>query len=644
MSREDGFVLRFELIACARCGMQRVRGVTCPDCGFEPAGWEVDQHRLDRERQTAGVLEQLDSDPDAPALSSWSLSEDGLFGDFALLLRNLLSSIRELTQPSGSSWRLRELVGEFVELRALVRRVAHRRPFIAQAHTARTAIAHIEQTLREYLDALTAATPLAAQRHAELAQRGIDATAAALNTLEEQRAEQDEIDTASSSAMFKSMFRGVLAHTGMTFLQLMEQAEQRTSDLLHVDAKSGVEIQLLIAERFAAASMDSVAFEAKYVASYEAFTRRSGALTSLAAATPELLEDFVDAQIDVFNACWAFLHRVQHAQTTRQATEALLDVAVSLVEGPGALLVRTLLLATGVKHASYLKLRDGNATDHLGRAQQEPTLAPLVAGLDAHLRIARSHNLVRYDEDGITATAKRITRRIALDELGDSVIEGLESVLAGTIALRQAYAQANIEIQDLDLLGQLGVAPDDIAEIAVHLMTGQEVEASFDQRTLVVNLASASTFHLTSIAAGLATILRECNDFLIACGHGTDRNELTGSLEVFRNPDKPSSEFATQLQLIRICLALQLNGQPAIGRGQLRKWAATKAVDALSSPDRESFQEVRSLLNLARESQDSELEALMRNCMRWLRLQQGDATTVHALSVWTLSDVDWEAP
>ena len=56
----------------------------------------------------------------------------------------------------------------------------------------------------------------------------------------------------------------------------------------------------------------------------------------------------------------------------------MLDLQSAMVEGPGALVVRTFLLVLGLKSKPYAKLKAGNATEDLRDARRDPRLAPLL--------------------------------------------------------------------------------------------------------------------------------------------------------------------------------------------------------------------------------------------------------------------------
>jgi hypothetical protein len=83
------------------------------------------------------------------------------------------------------------------------------------------------------------------------------------------------------------------------------------------------------------------------VEAFRLLDQHASPLAAIAQATPELIADLVDAQISIFDSCWNMFHSIRNAQTMRLAAEAVLDLQSALVEGPGALVVRTFLLVLG---------------------------------------------------------------------------------------------------------------------------------------------------------------------------------------------------------------------------------------------------------------------------------------------------------
>ena len=82
----------------------------------------------------------------------------------------------------------------------------------------------------------------------------------------------------------------------------------------------------------------------------------------------------------------------------------MLDLQSALVEGPGALVVRTFLLVLGLKTKPYANLKAGNATEDYATPGATRGSPHCPEGLDDHLRTAKSHHTVRYTDRSVIAT------------------------------------------------------------------------------------------------------------------------------------------------------------------------------------------------------------------------------------------------
>jgi hypothetical protein len=58
----------------------------------------------------------------------------------------------------------------------------------------------------------------------------------------------------------------------------------------------------------------------------------------------------------------------------------------------------------------------------------------------------------------------------------------------------------------------------------------------------------------------------------------------------------------------------------------------------------ETSRRIRCLIQLAQEAGDPELEALMREAMRWVRTNVGNQTVLERLNRWRFAGVDWNMP
>jgi hypothetical protein len=655
MSKKPGaFSIRFQTITCERCSTKRIRGVTCPACGQRAAEWEIDQDMLKRRRLVGGLLDKLDARPETEPPAPWQLTDE-VFQEFLDLHDPLFNGLQEVNQPDGTGEALSRFTDDFVDLRTRIERTQHRRPHIALAISAASGIHHIEQVLRHYLAALQVPTPIEAQRHGDQAQSHLDQAGNAAAALAERRDSLDQIEISSSGAMLHSMLAARMERTGETPLEMFANAEGRVAELLSIQPNTGYELPFLLAEDIASVELDAARFTKTYVEAFHLLHQHASQLAAIAQATPELIVDLVDAQISIFDSCWKGFHSIRNAQTTRQAAEAMLDLQSELVEAPGALVVRTFLLVLGLKTKPYAKLKAGNATEDLRDARRDPRLAPLLEGLDDHLRTAKSHHTVRYTERSVIATtASRGSLEYDHDHLIDLVLEGLESTLACMLALRQALDQAGVDVDDETLPEEMGIPLVELAAITLGIITGVDTHVTINDGEILVEVVGDLQSGLVSLAVALGPALSEARRFRIVHEHEGRTRELTGPTTAIRSWSKRADDFDDQLQLMRLCLRLRVNGVRAVDRDQLRTWSSAMAIDALherslgSAESRavivETSRRIRCLIQLAQEAGDPELEALMRESMRWVRTNVGNQTVVERLNRWRFAGVDWNMP
>lgn len=641
------FDIPYRRIECARCQATRVRGLACPDCGRLPDTWEIDDHAQRRQQVVPRLERLMDEQPSAASWRSLEQFRHEVFEELQPILPTLFRAIRSFVQGDDDGAGLEAAIAGFVQLRERIRRVDCRRPFLLLARTTGGIVDEIEQMLRCYLGALTANVPLRAQQLAEDAQTHINRAAAHLDAFNTRAdADSDLVDTTSSALLIESIYANYMARTEATLEQVLAQGEQRIADLLGVPGNTEAGLQLLLFEDYAAANLDHDRFLGTIAAAHRLFITHGAELVRLTAASPELLQDYVDVQIGVFNSAWRIIHTTSTAQTDRQVIEAALDLEVELVEGAGALITRLLLLLVGHKTTTYSNLKKGNATDDLRTARQHrPDLEPLLAGLDGDIRNAKAHRQVQYAGSTVTITPRSGSRTIEVEELLDILLKGIESMLACLVALRQALADLHIHAHDENFLHDIGVSTIDLSEIALRLMTGAETTIDVDQSNLVIDLVGdIGTWSLFSLVASLGPLLNEHDGYRLTHTDGSTSRTVSGPTDPYRG-GTPAQEFDKQLRCIRVALTSRLNDQPWLNRDQLRKWAAVKATDALHMPDlRQAMRQTRSLVTLAHEAGDHDLEQLMRDCMRWQRLGESDLHVVDRLQPWVASDIDWEAP
>jgi hypothetical protein len=309
----------------------------------------------------------------------------------------------------------------------------------------------------------------------------------------------------------------------------------------------------------------------------------------------------------------------------------------------------------GLKTKPYAKLKAGNATEDLRDARRDPRLAPMLEGLDDHLRTAMSHHTVRHTERSVIATtASRGSVEYEYDHLIDLVLEGLESTLACMLALRLALDQAGVEVDDETLPEDIGIPLVGLAEITLGLITGVDTRVTVNDDEILVEVVGDLQSGLVSLAVALGPALNEARRFRIVHEHEGRTRELTGPTKAIQNWSKRADDFDDQLQLMCLCLRLRVDGDRAVNRDQLRTWSSAMAIDALQERSLgriqseavvvETSRRIRSLIQLAQEAGDPELEALMREAMRWVRTNIGDQSVLERLRRWRFAGVDWNMP
>jgi hypothetical protein len=118
-----------------------------------------------------------------------------------------------------------------------------------------------------------------------------------------------------------------------------------------------------------------------------------------------------------------------------------------------------------------------------------PRLAPLLEGLDDHLRTAKSHHTVRYTERSVIATtASRRSLEYDHDHLIDLVLEGVESTLACMLALRQALDQAGVDVDDEALPEGIGIPLVELVAITLSLLTGVDTQVTMNDDEILVEV------------------------------------------------------------------------------------------------------------------------------------------------------------
>ncbi len=626
------FQLAFAQIACSGCGVTRIRGVECADCGRRPKAWEIDTSSVVRRRaaaQAQAVLLQAVAPASAGSVGATEFLHaevfarlDGWTGAFF----QAMAAVAKGEGPQG----LEAVLTEFVELRDLVHAADARRPFGALVKALRELVDELQSMVSAYLAALLASTPLQAQRQATLAQQHLDRAAELIGQTGDIAVSVGQLSKERDPAQIQSLL-----------LARALQAYQ-ASDLLALEAAGRDKLQVVTSSRGALGS--GLLFATTHVLAQHLFDpdrfcevlnrsytvlRSNPTVLENLAATPVFKEDLVRAVLELFDGCMEAAHTVDNAVHTRQAGRALLGVAASLVEGPGRVIAAVLLLACGRKSASYANLRHEMGTKLVNVAQEESALRGLLDGLDSDLRTGRAHALAHYEQDAVVIERKSKTRRVEWRDVIDGVFQGFESVLACQLALLQVLGELGGSSFGLnDLWRTLGITYEQMAVALLLAMQYQEIGITANGTRWHIEARGGSDTPLPIVVIMLQPYLPEgVNELVFTAHRGNVTHVLSGPVAPWSELSKaPADSEAQQIAFIRAHLTWIYDGVPWLSIAYVRWWTAVQASHTLNAAPSVAVARLRSLRELARTAEDDTLVWALTGVIRHARLGvDGDA-------------------
>ncbi|GHH81607.1 hypothetical protein GCM10018781_64620 [Kitasatospora indigofera] len=611
-----------------------MRSLACPDCGRRPEPWEVDHRRQARVKAVQNALRLLDIPPasaspgDAP-----SSVPSGVLREVPGWLDDFLAAARCVAKGSpGCEDLLAESVVSLTRLRDHTAGAIRRRPQLAQVDLACQAVDSMEQILRTLLEALSSPSPLAAQTCAVAAQRRLDVLA----ELTEEAAWMSRTALKFDGAESVEDVVNVLFAQGFEFYG--------ASDLYGLNAAGLEELEGVLGARAPGAS--GLMFALHGVFARTMFDRRRfndlvgqahALLTAhadgvLALVADSVFEDDLRAGLlEVFDSCTQISMVLRQSHIPRHAGRALLDVAASLLEGPGRVLASMIMLASGRKSRPYAKLRHDDATAIVRAAQQDPELADLFQGLDCDLRNAQAHASARYEDDRLVMDLRSTSRAIPWDEVLDGTLQAQEALLAWQVALTAMLAGHGISgYGTLDLHQLCGFAGQRrMIAILLEGMGCRDVLVTPGPSHWQIDAGTAARsgpIFLGGLVTAMLRFLPGTADTLSLTVRLPDGpHSLGGPLEPWRDfTSHPSDSNEYVTGMIRASLMWTHNGKPYLPGDVLRRWAAQQALEAADRPLPARVRRMRELKALAAVAEDAPLHGALAAAIRAVRLGQPD--------------------
>ncbi|MER5347142.1 hypothetical protein ABT030_44060 [Streptomyces mirabilis] len=638
------FKLAFSQIICSGCGIKRIRGIECSDCGRSPEPWEIDTATLARRQATAraqAVLSQPDTLPAAGHMGATEFLHADVFArlsEWMSVFFQAAAATAEAKEQTAES--LEVAVSDLIELRGMVHSADARRPLGALVKVLRELLGELESMVDAYLAALLATTPLQAQNQAVTAQRHLDRAAELAhraNTV------ADTVELLTKERDVAQIQAGLLERTLQAY-QLPDLLSLDTAGrdaLQQVTSSPGTHgLGLLFATYHVLAQnlFDPDEFCDVLRRACTVFRSNPSVLRTLA-ATPAFEEDFKRALLELFDGSMEAAHAVDNAVHSRQAGRALLGIASALVEGPGQVIATALLLACGRKSAAYTNLRHKNATELVSAVQQETALQGLLDGLDNDLRTGRAHALVHYEEDFAVIERKSTTRTVTWADVIDGVFRGHESVLACQLALLQALGELGFTGFGLDgLWRNLGITAEQMTTTLLETMNCQDIAITVDRKRWHIEARAGSDTPLPTLIAMLQPFLPKDLEELVFTAHQHDGTHvLAGPTAPWREQrEAPAGSDAQLMAFVRAQLSWTYDDAAWLPTNFVRRWMAMQAAQTLEATPAQAVARLRSLRELAILAKDEVLVWALSGVIRHTRLGQGSdaAAELNQLRTW----------
>lgn len=617
------FTLSFTRVTCQRCGIERIRGVQCPDCGRRPEPWEIDQGRNRRQALATALGSLLSAAPRTASIVRDRQSPLEQPGRVASWLAKFWEALHAASETEfRSTAALTEAVEDLVELRSGLRDAQPTPPFGTAIRLAKLMAESAAVMVQRYLDALGAATPIDAQKSAKEAQDALDDLSELAGKLSDWLERQEKVSEAATvQESLGALVADSMEAVGAESLLRMAEANQHfLSSQLGLDCDLDAAVDYGTSAAFADLFLSRDAFVAKVCDVFEVLSAPAPALDVML-SDPVFQADLARLQLELFDSGIACQRSLADAMHTRQESRAVVDLHASLVEAAGLVLSLPLLIAVGQKSAAYGSLRHGDASDHLRKAQANDRLAGVLSGFDHHLRHAQAHRGITYGDEALTTDLRSGSRAYPYDELVSVTFEALESMLAGFVALKLACASRSIDLGGESGLQSLGFTVADIADFMFGAFGFPDRVVAADGDCLHIQLGRPSLTGVTvAVGATLAAVdPSSLESISITVEGGTTWCCPTRLYTGFRHA---SDDFAKQVMLMRIQVGWKSDdGDPWADSRVVTKWVATQVTETMSLPTTERFHRLRTLREFAVDAGQPELEAMVRGFVAWTRLQ-----------------------
>ncbi|MGW6015314.1 hypothetical protein [Streptomyces sp. NPDC055210] len=544
---------------------------------------------------------------------------DEWLAEFFQALQSVASDGRECEREIHAA------INDISKEKALIAAAPRLRPWTLVIESTDRCVTLLVKMAHYYLRALASATPLEAQKNASDAQEKLDAAALEME------------DLGNFTDLLESLVLSENLGNKLTVLMLQAQTECGASDLATLTSaadqrlrgilqapmsSSGVAgLQFIMQDVAARIYGDQQRFRQIVSAAYTLFTQNLSPLSALA-TSQDFLPDLRESLLELHDASTQAVYVMNSSSITRQVGRAVVDIAASLVEGPGQLLAIALLAGTGRKSRSYDKLRQDDATGLLRTTRTHTDLEQLVQGFNLNIRTAQAHRMVRYSDDGIEFETRNGSGRLNWHELIDQVLTAYESAMGCMVGLQAALAESGISTHDADSYKTLGISPAEMATIGLIGQGCENVTVTEEADHWRIDLTPPAPGTLSILAGGISSLIPyEILNLTFIATINSQVHVFTGPVAPMRSfsmGDVDGDEFG--IAMVRILHYWKYDGKPCITADILRRWTVHQVHLARISGTGNPIPRLRALRSLASELCDTDLVEVLTATMRSVRL------------------------
>jgi hypothetical protein len=563
-----------------------------------------------RRRLVIRVRELLDSD--AVVESSIRTPQEA-FSRLSRWPERFFAGLASAASESAGELQLENSIQDLVELRAELRVTPRLRPWIVTWNGLVELVDRFVEVARGFTSSLGEDVPLTAQQFAAQAQRELDAAADPMALVGERLARWSRLaDFDSPSEVLVALVGEAYDVTAAEDVLSLDAAgahlfRQPTS---RGDMPAGLGVGLRLTELQVDAVLDPARFwmVSRHV-SHRLIAR--GERLAALALKETWISDMREAAARGADAAEAGQVLLAAARRSRQEIAAVVGLIHELSEGP---VRRYLAMVTAVSSGlDYERQRFSDLASVAQRAGQAD-FVDVVSGLDLGLRGAKAHEEFELEGQHILLGRRPHQLRMSIDDLIDRALSTIETHLALATGIFCAAATVGADLDFLDPLTGLDLEQGELVRVVAAFVGLSDVTVESVSPDLSVRATASQEpeYHFVPMFLPYLPDSTEAGHIQIALPHETIvLSGPFGPLRLWSTGEGLGKEAA----FVEARARWTRDSEPWMSTGEVRRWTAIKAAEALEKPLAQGIANLRTLRTLAEKVSDDDLAEALKAAM-----------------------------